>query len=400
MHYVVMVRIAPEEGTPDLDRLQVAGAALLTERGLEDFAHHGVIVDTGPSDLGGDAEDTRTGYLVTMRQVQTHAHPGGIDLLVGLDAATVEMAEGAMEVIVQECLEGDNGFEGWTILSCEVQFDDETALKLLAAADGPEALPDDLVARQARLAAPTQDSQREGEREMLLGKAEQMRAFPLTAFLPEGTEADPSGPEALACGAVMHATETIMAGLFNDLSAVQYSAEGTVGSCDLNELDAVMFLPAGYLNRYTEGFVRRFIVCASVVTARLASSDPWPELASPAEALALQLVIQEAEWLLGRFKLDGPEDWQDHLLAAIGLVPAWEDLVGHTPSMVDELDPPDGLPDWFLPVEGRSVPLYVTSHGHAHLISATETDDGSVTDEDELGDSGDWDAAAQLLGPN
>ncbi|MFE3180470.1 hypothetical protein ACFXKR_06125 [Streptomyces violascens] len=127
MTYVVSVETHIPEGAPEMGPLQRAGAVAILESGLDSV--EGV---EGPDGMEADLHET----IVAV-------HPGGALLKIIVDAPALEFAEEAVRSVVGELLERSELLAEWTVDKCEVQLHPNLAQESLAAADGPDAPPDD-----------------------------------------------------------------------------------------------------------------------------------------------------------------------------------------------------------------------------------------------------------------
>lgn len=147
MTYVVTVDVRVPEGTPEMDPLQRVGAVALIEDGFDS-----VEAIEGPDGMEVDLLDS----IVAV-------HPGGALLKVLVDAPALEFAEEAVRSVMGELLERSELLADWQIERCEVELHPELAREGLAAADGPDAPPDDPADRKARHAeCPTAEDEGEG----------------------------------------------------------------------------------------------------------------------------------------------------------------------------------------------------------------------------------------------
>ncbi|MFG3285467.1 hypothetical protein [Streptomyces sp. NPDC048111] len=137
MTYVVSVETHIPEGAPEMDPLQRAGAVAILESGLDSV--EGI---EGPDGMEADLHET----IVAV-------YPGGALLRIFVDAPALEFAEEAVRSVVGELLERSELLAEWTVDRCEVQLHPDLAQESLAAADGPDAPPDDPASRKARHAA-------------------------------------------------------------------------------------------------------------------------------------------------------------------------------------------------------------------------------------------------------
>ena len=128
-----------------------------------------------------------------------------------------------------------------------------------------------------------------GWRAMVMGQAEFVRAFGPEAF---GGDGDDESARLLAGALVVAATLTIDL-LFEDIKEL-----GKRTVVDSGGLFLVLGeLPERFANQYDGLFARRFLVALVTITGRL-TAEHWSPPASIAEALALQVVIEQARCLL------------------------------------------------------------------------------------------------------
>ncbi|WP_189967764.1 hypothetical protein [Streptomyces violascens] len=120
-----------------MDLLQRAGGVAILESGLDSV--EGI---EGPDGMEVDLHET----IVAV-------YPGGALLKIFVDAPALEFAEEAVRSVVGELLERSDLLAEWTVDRCEVQLHPDLAQESLAAADGPDAPPDDPASRKARHAA-------------------------------------------------------------------------------------------------------------------------------------------------------------------------------------------------------------------------------------------------------
>ncbi|GAA1108895.1 hypothetical protein [Nocardiopsis composta] len=297
MRYTVTADVQSPPELFQLDPLQREGVmslltgALARAEGME-----------GPGGLQVLVED----FVVSVR-------PGGALLTVGVEAPALEAAEEAVRLLCEDLLRRTGAFEEWRLHSCEVQLEEDLARESLAAAEGPDAPPEDIGARRARHAQAAGEDPAAllpGPSPELTAKmAERIRALApvLAAFGPEwfghsGEEDSPVGREAadLAAGALVYGTDTFLDELFHDLDILG-SEEVTGVDCEaaLLQLDR---LPEGFAHCYDASFARRFLVTAVAMTGRFTGGGS-PELGCTAEELALNLLLEEAETVLDLYGL-------------------------------------------------------------------------------------------------
>ncbi|MGW3864449.1 hypothetical protein ACWEDZ_23570 [Streptomyces sp. NPDC005047] len=304
MTYVVTVDAVIPKTTPEMDPLQRAGAVALIEDG---FASVEAI--EGPDGMEVDLLDTIVGV-----------YPGGALLKVFVDAAALEFAEEAVRLVVGELLERSELLADWQIERCEVELHQELAQESLAAADGPDAPPDDLADRKARHAErPTAEedsydaeAQAEVVRGQMLAWADQLRSFPPVMFgvlddedgedEEEGAIEFATSPEdaKLAAGALVYATDILVDQLFQDVQTLT-EEDTTAAECD-RPLWHFEDLPERYALQYDARFARRFLVTVIAMTTRFTDGS-FQQLSCVAEELALKLLLTETNVTLETFGL-------------------------------------------------------------------------------------------------
>ncbi|WP_460068062.1 hypothetical protein [Streptomyces sp. YKOK-I1] len=292
MTYVVTVETCIPEGTPEMDPLQRAGAVALIEDGFDS-----VRAVEGPDGLEVDILDT----IVAV-------HPGGALLKVVVDAPALEFAEDSVRVLVDELLERTELLADWEIERCEVELHQDLALASLEAADGPDAPPDDPVARKARHAeAPADraggtalDAARRSAtmRHRMLELADELRSLPPARFGvlddEEGLAVPPESAR-LAAGALVHATDVLVDELFEDVQVLTQE-DATVAECE-GPLWHLERLPDRYALQYDAPFARRFLVTVIALTTRFTDGS-FQRLGCVAEELALRLLLSQTTMLL------------------------------------------------------------------------------------------------------
>ncbi|MEU6110656.1 hypothetical protein ABZ853_19905 [Streptomyces albidoflavus] len=305
MTYVVTVDALIPKNTPEMDPLQRTGAVALIEDG---FASVEAI--DGPDGMEVDLLDT----IVAV-------YPGGALLKVFVDAAALEFAEEAVRSVVGELLERSELLADWQIERCEVELHPELAQESLAAADGPDAPPDDLADRKARhTERPTAeddsesyDAEAEAEavRSQMLALADELRSFPPVMFGVLDDEGDEEEEDAiefavspedakLAAGALVYATDILVDELFQDVQTLTQE-DTTAAECD-GPLWHFEDLPERYALRYDARFARRFLVTVIAMTTRFTDGS-FKQLSCVAEELALKLLLTETNVTLETFGL-------------------------------------------------------------------------------------------------
>lgn len=332
MTYAVSVDARIAGGASELDELQRIGAGALIEDGFE-FVEE----IAGPDGMEIKLLDTFVGV-----------HPGGALLKVFVDAPALEFAEEAVRELVEELLERTEPLSDWTVARCQVELHPDLAKESLDAADGPDAPPDDVETRRARLrglageAAPSTDTagttaESDAIRAKIRAMAPRLAAFGAGTFGAETSGAETSGvrdeerehehgPEheheraharepriggeraptisaedaELAAGALIWGTDVLLDELFQDAHALDRE-ETNVAECD-GPLWLLDELPPRYALRYDAQFARRFLVTAIAMTTRLTEGS-FRQLSCVAEELALRLLLREAEVTLDTFGL-------------------------------------------------------------------------------------------------
>ncbi|MFI6089176.1 hypothetical protein [Streptomyces sp. NPDC051218] len=311
MTYAVSVDTRIADGSSELDELQRVGAGALLEDGFES-----VVEIEGPDGTEVKLLDTFVGV-----------YPGGALLKVFVDAPALELAEEAVRELVEELLERTELLAEWTVERCQVELHPDLAKESLAAAEGPDAPPDDLESRRARLmglagggTAPADRTATTVETEAIRSKirtlAPRLAAIGAGMFgIPEKDEQAPRQAAAsdasdasgistedaeLAAGALIWGTDVLLDELFQDAHALD--REGTnVAECD-RPLWLLDELPPRHALQYDARFARRFLVTAISLTTRLTEGS-FEKLSCVAEELTLRLLLREAEVTLETFGL-------------------------------------------------------------------------------------------------
>ncbi|MFI7499030.1 hypothetical protein ACIBVL_11055 [Streptomyces sp. NPDC049687] len=303
MTYVVTVDMGIPEGTPEMDPLQRAGAVALIEDGFDS-----VRAVEGPDGVEVDLLDTMVAV-----------HPGGALLKVVVDAPALEFAEESVQVLVDELLERSELLADWTIERCEVELHQDLARESLDAAEGPDAPPDDPALRKARhTGGATSEGTAHGRgaeaksaavRSRLLGLADELRSFSPAVFgaLDDTAAADgdhggavPAESARLAAGALVHATDVLVAELFEDLQVLTQE-DATVAECE-GPLWHLERLPDRYALQYDAPFARRFLVTVIAMTTRFTDGS-FQRLSCVAEELALRFLLGQATMILELYDL-------------------------------------------------------------------------------------------------
>ncbi|MGX1543204.1 hypothetical protein [Streptomyces adustus] len=315
MTYVVTVDTCIPEGTPEMDPLQRAGAVALIEEGF----------DSVRSVEGPD------GVEVELLDSIVAVHPGGALLKVVVDAPALELAEESVQALVDELLERTELLVDWTIERCEVELHEDLARKSLDAADGPDAPPDDPAARRARHiedraaedpeGLPDTEAKATAARARMMDLAGELRSFSPAVFGAPDEDESGGGDEAgtgtrtgtrtgtgfgeepdrqeravsvesarLAAGALVHATDILVDGLFQDVQVLTQE-DATVAECE-GPLWHLERLPDRYALRYDAHFARRFLVTVIAMTTRFTDGS-FQRLSCVAEELALRFLLSE-----------------------------------------------------------------------------------------------------------
>ncbi|MFK0288905.1 hypothetical protein ACIQU6_00260 [Streptomyces sp. NPDC090442] len=305
MTYAVTVDTQIPSGASEMDELHRVGARALLEQGFDSVES----ID-GPDGVEVEIADTWVGV-----------HPGGALLKVFVDAPTLEFAEEAVRALAEELLEHSELLADWTIERCEVELHPDLAKESLEAADGPDAPPDDLASRRARLtesaagdvavdamsdAVDTETAQRR-----MRSMASQLRAFGPEMFgAPDEEEKDDDVADygsrvsvedvELAAGALVWATDVLLDELFQDAYALA-AEETNVAECD-RPMWLLDELPPRYALQYDARFARHFLVTAVALTTRFTEGS-FQQLGCVAEELVLRLLLDRAEVSLETFGL-------------------------------------------------------------------------------------------------
>ncbi|GKQ37920.1 hypothetical protein ALMP_44550 [Streptomyces sp. A012304] len=282
------------DGAPEMDPLQRAGAVALIEDGF----------DSVRSVEGSD------GVKVDLLDSIVAVYPGGAHLKVIVDARTLESAEDTVQLLVDELLERTELLAEWKIERCEVELHQQLARESLDAAGGPDAPPDDPAARKARhTGGPTTEdtddshgaeAKTEAVRRRMVGLADELRSFPSAVFGVDGKIAVPPESAALAAGALVHAADSLVRELFEDVQVLTQE-DTNVAECE-GPLWHLERLPDRYALRYDAGFARRFLVTVIALTTRFTDGS-FRRLGCVAEELALRFLLGAATTTLERHGL-------------------------------------------------------------------------------------------------
>jgi hypothetical protein len=331
--YSVGVELEPRESGIDLDGLQRQGVGALLAQGLVAVAGA-----SGPDGIEIEVDDFHVGV-----------HPGGAMLLVAVAAPALEFAEQGTQAMVAEILTNSELLSDWRIVKCEVGLVDELAMESLAAADGPDAPPNDPAERAAMLGTMGEGWVEEeiDVRTELVGEADKLVAFDLATFETE------DGEPRVAAGALIYVIEELIDNLFDD---VEVLSEEDVS---VAETDDVMLgfggLPPQFAHHYTPVFARQFLVAAVTVTGRLVEPE-WHAPGCIAESLALHLLVQQATRLLDVNDLLTGDPYKAFTDAA------FDDLsheLLYDPALDGiDVDRPTDVGWWFVPYDGHIVHPY------------------------------------------
>lgn len=305
MTYVVTVDTCIPEGTPEMDPLQRAGAVALIEDGFDS-----VRAIEGPD-----------GVKVDLRDTIVAVHPGGALLKVIVDAPGLLFAEESVRALVDELLERSELLADWTIERCEVELHQDLAKASLDAAEGPGAPPDDPAARKARHTEnPRSEGSDEGYdaeakaaavRTQMLGLADELRSFhPVTFGVFDGEDGEredgdeefavPPESARLAAGALVYATDILVAELFEDVQVLTQE-DAAVAECE-GPLWHLERLPDRYALEYDTRFARRFLVTVIAMTTRFTDGS-FQRLSCVAEELALRFLLSRTTTTLELYGL-------------------------------------------------------------------------------------------------
>ncbi|WP_371528678.1 hypothetical protein OG302_24135 [Streptomyces sp. NBC_01283] len=403
MTYAVSVDTRIAGGTAEMDELQRFGAGALLEDGFESVEEI-----AGPDGMEIKLLDTFVGV-----------YPGGALLKVFVDAPALEFAEESVRELVEELLERTELLSDWTVERCQVELHPDLAKESLDAADGPDAPPDDVESRRARLmglaagAASTDATGTAAETDAIRAKirtlAPRLAAFDAGMFGVldaeegvDGEEGEDGGGEAtdqdsvtstvsttstedaeLAAGALIWGTDVLLDELFQDAHALD--REGTnVAECD-GPMWLLDELPPRYALQYDARFARRFLVTAIALTTRLTEGS-FLQLSCVAEELALRLLLHEAEVTLDTFGLldEGVSSALECFAALVYEDMDHEWLYDDSMDGIDESEvgealgiTPMGIANWFKPFNKDR---YVHPYAADEPETETETDQSPSED--------------------
>ncbi|MBB5998813.1 hypothetical protein HNR25_002564 [Streptomonospora salina] len=281
------------DGGAQLDSLQREGALRVFGQALE-----GVEPIKGPDGMEVDLFDCA---------IAVHAE--GVLLTLMLDAPALEFAEAAGRALIEELLEAVELLSGWTVQHSGVELHPDSLAESLAAADGPDAPPDDLGARRSRYLAPQappsgpSPEEAAARRACLQALAPRLKAFsPVSFGGGDPGEEDGAagfgvdqGAADLAAGALFEASVAVLDELFMDVHEL-WTEDTAVAGCD-GPLMRLEDLPERFAEHYTAGFARRFLVTAVALTTRF-TDGTFRSLGSVAEELALRLLLGQARTIL------------------------------------------------------------------------------------------------------
>ncbi|MEU6129947.1 hypothetical protein ABZ805_12330 [Saccharopolyspora sp. NPDC047091] len=282
MDYVVTAVLEPPVAVQGLDELQQQGVVALLDRRLA--LVEGV---TGPDQADIDVLDFRIS-----------PGPDRTTVVLVLDAPSLVAAEWAAATVLDELLGEIDELSGWSVAESKVRITEDEFNQSLAAAD--VRTPDDSseleLAVEEALGAAEPAVEAKHWRETLLECAPRLRAFGPEAFAVPG--ADESAAR-LAAGALIHAVWVVTDEIFYDelsLSINNATVDEAQGLLVLSEL------PPCYGARYDSAFARAFLLASAAVATRL-SEPVWTPPQCVAEALALRLLVHEAQVLLDAAEL-------------------------------------------------------------------------------------------------
>lgn len=297
MDYVVTAELEPPAAVKELDALQQQGVVALLDRRLA--LVEGV---TGPEETDIDVLDFRIS-----------TQPDRANVVLVLDAPSLAAAEWAGATVLDELLGEIEQLSSWTVADSSVRITEDEFNQSLAGADeltAPDSASSELQAAveealESSSAEPAWETER--WRDTLLECAGRLRAFGAEAFTPESTgaaEDAAAGKAELAAGALIHAVRVVTDEIFYDelsLAINNATVDEAAGLLVLEEL------PPCYDQRYDSTFARAFLLSSAAVSERLAATE-WVPPRCVAEALALRLIVHEAQVLLEAAEL---LEWAD-----------------------------------------------------------------------------------------
>ncbi|UGQ10899.1 hypothetical protein LO772_29460 [Yinghuangia sp. ASG 101] len=326
MRYFVRVDCVPGRGVSPFDVDELERAAGLFRDALGRF--------TGV--------DGRDGVEMVLSGVRVAAQPGGVKVLLHVDAPELEFAEDAAWGLLEAVVEPGGVLDGWSVASCGVEPAAEPALEGPVAKPKPES--GVVGSGRARLRSSA------GHLRLGLGR------FGHTGV---GDGAGVSEDAAvLAAGAVMHAVDLVTDGLFADLVDLERRGEERSVAEYGFELPVLDELPEGFAERYSPSFVRRFIVATAGALGRL-TSGVWDGPRSVAEGLAIRLLLDQAA-----FVLDLYDAFDAGTEGALAVFRAWV----FDDTDLEELYRDDIPQDELGSVDGWFTPFRPTVHVHPYTV--------------------------------
>lgn len=278
--YGVSLELRPSAGSAGLGPLQDGGAVSLLDEMLGPI---GIFTAVG-------------GGIVVVSHAVAARHDGVLVRLL-VEAPSLDLAEAGARQLLADLLRRSEALATWQVSRCEVGFDEHIAEAGLRAAGGPGLPPPDPAERarwhadqrKRRAHTPAVPAGEGDWRAMVMGRAELVRAFGPEAF---GGDSDDESTRLIA-GALVEAATLTIDMLFEDIMELgKHTVAGSGGFfLVLSEL------PERFAHQYNGRFARKFLVALVAITGRLVA-EQWSPPASVAEALALQVVIEQARCLL------------------------------------------------------------------------------------------------------
>ena len=290
--YGVSLELRPSAGSPGVGPLQGGGAVSLLDAMLDPI---GIFTA-----VGGD--------IVVVSHAVAARHDGVLVRLL-VEAPSLDLAEAGARQLLTDLLRHSEALATWQVSRCEVGFDEHFAEAGLRAAGGPGLPPPDPAERARwhtgqRIRGAHTPAVPEGEgawRAMVMGQAELVRAFGPEAF---GGDSDDESTRLIAGALVEAATLTIDL-LFEDIMEL-----GTRSVAGGGFFLVLSELPERFAHQYDGRFARKFLVALVTITGRLVA-EKWSPPASIAEALALQVVIEQARCLLVEHEVVSQKEARD-----------------------------------------------------------------------------------------
>jgi hypothetical protein len=290
--YSVSAELEPPVGVTELDALQQEGVASILDR-------HLALVEgvSGPD-----------GTSIDVLDFHVAVHSRGANVVLSLEAPSLMAAENAAASVLNEMISENELLTGWLVTNPEVQLTEDEFNERLAAAglesveSNGEVQPELSAAVEEALEGQQPAMTADQWRTELLKFAPQLRAFSPRDFAP----GQPEELNRLASGALVHAIRVVTDEIFYDELALAINNATVADAIGLLVLEE---LPPCYDHRYDSAFARAFLLASSMVATRLTSPD-WRPPRTVAEALALQLFINEARVVLEATELlswDGSE---------------------------------------------------------------------------------------------